>query len=615
MTDTETPDKWLEPPIITALSDAPLDDETFLNDDFGLGRTMGPLYDILRHPQTQTPLSIGIYGDWGSGKSTAMHWLQDRLAHWTANGPDEPNTPKVKVYSTWFYPWKYDNKEDVWRGLIAEVLLACVNQVEGTSAETWTNMAKGFGKFLGKSFVHVLSSVTLKGAGAEVSMAELVKVLDEAADFVEPSRAYLNQFETVLETAVRDTLGNTKGKPPKNRLVIFIDDLDRCLPQVALQVLEALKLYLNIPDLVFVLGVDDSVINELVIKHYDDLGLSKAKSQQYLAKMFQVEVPIAPMEQKLDDFLQKQIKDNPSWKGLALDDKATDIFCDTILALAGGVPREIKRLVNYCLMAGRGVQMVDDTDDDITSDEAIQFYLLHKALGRHGKRNILTFKAGQHLFYEASRGMTETPDSNDTHPTFTPSHSEILKRLVEDKADAILSDTIIRRLLKLPFPTPDRLGGLAQGVQMSIDTRSWAEVVEVALGGIKWTNATAEDFAKVKKLDFHFSDITDLRPLMRFKNLEALNLDFTSVKDLAPIAELKTLKDLDLAFASVEDLRPISGLKALKHLDLSFTEVEDLHPIATLKNLKFLSLTDTKSLRRQTEALKKDISGLEVYFI
>ena len=90
-------DIWLEAPVITALTDAPVSRDTFEADAFGLARTMGPAYDILRHPRTQTPLSIAIYGDWGSGKTTAMYWLEDRLNHWRKQGKAKD---KVSVHTT-----------------------------------------------------------------------------------------------------------------------------------------------------------------------------------------------------------------------------------------------------------------------------------------------------------------------------------------------------------------------------------------------------------------------------------------------------------------------------------------------------------------------------------
>jgi predicted KAP-like P-loop ATPase len=87
-------------------------------------------------------------------------------------------------------------------------------------------------------------------------------------------------------------------------MVVFIDDLDRCMPQIALLVLEALKLYLNLPKLVFVVGVDRSVVIKLVSEHYNELGLKDEKSRDYLAKMFQVEATVAPSEPEVADFLE-----------------------------------------------------------------------------------------------------------------------------------------------------------------------------------------------------------------------------------------------------------------------------------------------------------------------
>ena len=95
------------------------------------------------------------------------------------------------------------------------------------------------------------------------------------------------------------------------------------MPDIALQVLEALKLYLNIQNLIFVVGVDREVVSNLVIEHYKELGLvhgtdeqkskpdneqlkkEEDKARQYLSKMFQVEVELEPTEQQISDFFKK----------------------------------------------------------------------------------------------------------------------------------------------------------------------------------------------------------------------------------------------------------------------------------------------------------------------
>ena len=233
------PKIWNEPPIITALSDRPLESSKVHEDSFELTRSMGPILDILRHHNTETPLSIAVYGAWGSGKTSAMHWLEQGLEHWREKVRKtgyKKLKPAVETYSTWFYPWKYQTKEEVWRGLVVEVILACL-KAEETSVDGWKSIAKDMGKFLGKGFVHVLSSIKLKAGVAEIDLGEIAKIVEDAAETVDPQNAYLNEFESTLSQWIEKVFGR-KGENTINprRLVIFIDDLDRCMPDTALQV-------------------------------------------------------------------------------------------------------------------------------------------------------------------------------------------------------------------------------------------------------------------------------------------------------------------------------------------------------------------------------------------
>ena len=122
----------LEAPRFTIVSDEPLLAEESHRDSFDLTYQLGPVYDILRNPRTRTPMAIAVYGSWGTGKTTAMRWLHGLLLKWNEKGTDKE---RIRLRPVWFYPWKYHDKEDVWRGLIAEVIIASIDVREAISLD------------------------------------------------------------------------------------------------------------------------------------------------------------------------------------------------------------------------------------------------------------------------------------------------------------------------------------------------------------------------------------------------------------------------------------------------------------------------------------------------
>ena len=158
--------KWVtELPTLTIVSDTALKSTKPEADTFDLARQVGPLFEILRHPSTETPFAAAIYGDWGTGKTSAMRWLEGRLGQWNESAKQRPKKEDARVVRTaWFCPWKYQEREEVWRGLVAEVILACLDGKNYT-LKSFTRDAKDLGRFLDRSIIHILSNVKVSGGG------------------------------------------------------------------------------------------------------------------------------------------------------------------------------------------------------------------------------------------------------------------------------------------------------------------------------------------------------------------------------------------------------------------------------------------------------------------
>ena len=277
----------------------------------------------------------------------------------------------------WFFPWKYHSREDVWRGLISEVIIHSL-KIENADVSRAIKAAKQFGMFLGRSFLQVLSGAEVGTGpqGAKVKLEGIKDIPDIYRECVKPEKAFLNEFEDALRSWVEDTVQDDK------RLAIFIDDLDRCMPEVALEVLEALKLYLRIKNIIFIVGVDPKVVEDLVKRHYETLGLKDEKSTKYLQKMFQVEVDLGPSAEQIDTFMKEQLVEIGQWKDL--EETVQDIFLERIKNLAENNPREVKRLINSALMLGAGAVMKEEREwKNVKFEQGVQFFFIRRILRNH----------------------------------------------------------------------------------------------------------------------------------------------------------------------------------------------------------------------------------------
>lgn len=629
-----------------------------------LVRQVGPLFDLIRHTDTQMPLTAAIYGPWGSGKSTAMKWIDRMLTCWSTGNRDEYGNHKsegqklidagemdkgefVRVRTVWFDPWKYQDRDDVLRGIIAEIIRETI-KVQNSDLATVTNAVRLFGGMLGKTFLAGLESVKVSAGGdegkIEVQPDKVVRGVVEAfKEANHPERAFVNDLEETLSDWVRHTI------PEDKRLVVFIDDLDRCQPQVALQVLEALKLYLRVPRTIFVVGVDRPVIASLVESMYDKHGVREADAHRYLAKMFQVEVTLDAETELAANFFGHVTEGHKAWAMLEPIPEAQTLIRSYILEHADRNPREIKRVFNGAMMAAVGELHHAGARNEHTeqSDGAVarclargaqRFLIRHRINSLYEREGQLASKStvsgDEELHIKLSKERYAACGNAIGLPTFHDFLIE-LARLVQqcgfpskavlDKGTGsvefhhedevyhdlaerdgfktyvcLVADYWMPRILRLESqdsePAEDELAG-ATGATPQPQVRSrdvdaerrdaafWCRAILAGESDELRTIRDAVALAVNKK-----PEALTVEQLLSCKNLYLAD---TGVLDLGPLAGLAELQRLDLNGTDVSDLRPLSGLSRLQELYLNRTSVSDLTPLSGLSELQRLGLNGT----------------------
>lgn len=330
------------------------------------------LRDILTG--TETPLTVGVFGAWGSGKTSLLRMLKSDL--------DKRSSTTIRT--VWFTAWKYDRHEALWRAFILRVLDALYpREPPLEKSETWEECPRvkrpnakqrelisllqrleesvyrsvdweelghiDWRKLMpqaGKAVAALAAAVlpwgelirtTAKALGAGVD-PDLQAIRGEVFHHHRDRLASMEQFEKTFEEALGKVL--VRGNA---RLVVFVDDLDRCLPEKAVEVLEAIKLFLEAPGTVFILGMDSEVIERGIEVRYGTLLRSESKERgelpisgnAYLQKIIQIPFYLPPLSVKDISTYIKNL--DPSLKEVTGKVFAHGVFPN---------PRQVKRALN-----------------------------------------------------------------------------------------------------------------------------------------------------------------------------------------------------------------------------------------------------------------------------
>jgi predicted KAP-like P-loop ATPase len=374
------------------------------SDYLNFGEVSQLAVDILTSPG-MLPVSLGVFGNWGAGKSSLLKLIDKDLRQGEGN--------RLLVN---FDAWMYQGYDDA-RAALLEVIARELNRA-AKGNESLLKKTKGL-----LDRVNVFRALGLIAEGTALAwgvptgglLAGGISAVEKLIDSIKGESEFSVEDYQGLGKRVKDA-GNqasgllkpeTKATPPQQidafrreygeilkelgkPLIVMIDNLDRCLPANAIHTLEAIRLFVFLPNTAFVIAADEEMIRGAVAEYFK--GTSARHQIDYLDKLIQVPIRVPKsgvreirsylfmlfaiengvesenlerLRQKLEESLQQSWQAEPISKGNALSltgkpeapelvraydlaDRIAPILATS--PLIQGNPRTVKRLLNVVKM-------------------------------------------------------------------------------------------------------------------------------------------------------------------------------------------------------------------------------------------------------------------------
>lgn len=251
------------------------------------------------------PTSIGIFGNWGAGKSSLMLLLQKEIDEWvqkTTIENEQKETLKVNnlILQIRFNSWKFENYESTKNTLIIEILEAIASDISNRkdAFEKADDLLKRISLLRVGMYV-IKKGVQLVTASNSLpqEVSDLIPSIDELTDFLEPDEAKALVEELKVQNTVRfiskfrELFERIVIAAGYRAIVVYIDDLDRCNPPKVVDCLEAIKLFLNVANTAFVIGADERIVELAIQEKYHVVEDKKERFSpfsDYLEKLIQL---------------------------------------------------------------------------------------------------------------------------------------------------------------------------------------------------------------------------------------------------------------------------------------------------------------------------------------
>jgi hypothetical protein len=341
-----------------------VDEPNKSEDTLDIGRHAAALTKFIKH--TATPMTVGIQGEWGSGKTSLLNQIHDALDEEGKTTLTSDGKQKNKYKQIWINAWEHS--------LLAqpeEALLKIINEIIQEMLSSDANITN-------REQITKIASNVFKGAlrvGASiVGGTEAGKVTSE---LLGEKKSSIKELRNQLDNLAKEIEG--MGSNDYERIVIYVDDLDRIEPKNAVQILELLKNIFSIPKCVFILAIDyQVVVKGLKEKFGEQTEENEWEFRAFFDKIIQLPF-MMPMGQynigKYVGGLLEQIN-------FIEDSSECQEHINRLVQFSiGGNPRSLKRLVNSLTLIDifSGIELetpIDGVNNEVDVDENTKLLLL-----------------------------------------------------------------------------------------------------------------------------------------------------------------------------------------------------------------------------------------------
>ena len=337
--------------------------------------------------QCDTPMTVALQGDWGTGKTSLMNFIKQKVN-------EDQEYPKIKT--VWFNTWQYS------QFAMSETLTLSL------LSRFTDELASGANRTKVKNILTNLRQLCWAGALGAVAKATSDKTADRVAEAFSPKQD--NDFAKEIEelkSVLKEIVVQHDGV---DRFVIFVDDLDRLIPSKAVELLECLKLFLDIEKCVYILACDYQVVIQGYQQKFNATE-SELRGRSFFDKIIQLPFDMPITHYRVRDYMTEMLnRINVQYS----EDDVTD-YIDLVRHSAGLNPRAIKRLFNSLQL----ISFVVINNELLTSAmESVG------ARGSKVSKILFAILCLQHFYKPVYRFLTESKDVSDN----------LLRRLYDEKA-------------------------------------------------------------------------------------------------------------------------------------------------------------------------------------
>ena len=303
------------------------------------------LVDFIK--KTDTPMTIGVQGEWGSGKTSLLNQIWNRLEESNNEHLDDENYLQI-----WVNSWEHSllcTPEECLLKIVNEIIQALL---EADVDKSKKDKVKEGVQSLMKGALRIGSSLAAGNAGTQA----VDSIFSSEANTIKELRKQLHS----LVEEIKELESN-----PYQRVVVYVDDLDRIDPEDAVSILELLKNIFNIKDCVFVLAIDyQVVVKGLKEKFGEPTPENEWEFRSFFDKIIQLPFSMPMGSYDIGKYVLSLLDDINYYE--SDNDQLDEDLIESLVTLSIGTnPRSIKRLINSLSL----IKILNDTKNESSSGD------------------------------------------------------------------------------------------------------------------------------------------------------------------------------------------------------------------------------------------------------